>query len=138
MFFGMCARIPFAGLTGNTLTLPNVSVADMVSLEGEWRWKAIEGLLPAAILLRIAVIECPLPYFLDDSMGWNATSSGRFSVSFAYRILHGVVEGPDEGTQRMKVFMACDIKLWVKLNLTQPHRFAIDTVAWDLMFGGIC
>ncbi|KAK8709057.1 hypothetical protein V6N13_060088 [Hibiscus sabdariffa] len=34
--------------------------------------------------------------------------------------------------------MSCDVKLWIKLNLTQPHRFVIDTIAWDLMFGGTC
>ncbi|KAK8624878.1 hypothetical protein V6N13_089764 [Hibiscus sabdariffa] len=60
-------------------------------------------------------IKCPLPYFSDDLVGWNATSSGRFLVSSAYRIRHGVVEGPNEdvwkiisqfkGTQRIKIFL---------------------------------
>ncbi|KAK8974718.1 hypothetical protein V6N11_013184 [Hibiscus sabdariffa] len=38
----------------------------------------------------------------------------------------------------MLEFMSCDIKSWIKLNLTQPHRFAIDIADWDLMFGGVC
>ncbi|KAK9031592.1 hypothetical protein V6N11_055888 [Hibiscus sabdariffa] len=39
---------------------------------------------------------------------------------------------------KMLEFMSCDIKSWIKLNLTQPHRFAIDIADWDLMFGGVC
>ncbi|KAK8667533.1 hypothetical protein V6N13_007682 [Hibiscus sabdariffa] len=32
--------------------------------------------------------------------------------------------------------MACDIKTWIRINLTQPSFFAKDSVAWNLMFGG--
>ncbi|KAK8532542.1 hypothetical protein V6N12_053980 [Hibiscus sabdariffa] len=39
---------------------------------------------------------------------------------------------------KMQDFMSCDIKSWIKINLTQPHRFAIDIAAWGLMFGGVC
>ncbi|KAK8632696.1 hypothetical protein V6N13_073081 [Hibiscus sabdariffa] len=32
--------------------------------------------------------------------------------------------------------MTCDIKTWIRINLTHPSFFAKDLVAWDLMFGG--
>ncbi|KAK8689991.1 hypothetical protein V6N13_088697 [Hibiscus sabdariffa] len=147
----------------------------MVSEGGEWHWSTFEGLLPVAILLRITIVKCPLSHFSDDSMDWNATLSGHFSVRSTYRICDGIFAGPDEdiwkiltqfnGSQRMNFFygwlcgdaiedinhvlrlclhafidwkqlirleklqdfLSCDIKTWIKLNLTKSRLFAIDT-----------
>ncbi|KAK8552291.1 hypothetical protein V6N12_040895 [Hibiscus sabdariffa] len=76
--------------------LVDVSVAHMVSNTGEWRWEVLEPMLPLDILLRIAAIKCPVPCFPADSVGWNGSTSGRFTLKSAYHIRHGVEEGPDE------------------------------------------
>ncbi|KAL4348403.1 hypothetical protein GQ457_17G026010 [Hibiscus cannabinus] len=38
--------------------------------------------------------------------------------------------------EKIHEFMACDIKTWIRINLTKPSTFAKDSVHWDLMFGG--
>ncbi|KAK9020712.1 hypothetical protein V6N11_010729 [Hibiscus sabdariffa] len=115
------------------LDLPSISVADVVSPAGEWRWNLIDGLLPAEILLRVTAIKCPLPIFSNDLVGWNATASSQFSVKSAYRIRNGIVEGPNEdiwkviaqfkGTQRMQIFLwlACRDKIMTNYEQMKRH-----------------
>ncbi|KAK8576479.1 hypothetical protein V6N13_032401 [Hibiscus sabdariffa] len=46
-------------------------VADMVQVNGEWRWDVLQLLLPIEVLLRIAAVTCPTSPALDDRVGWQ-------------------------------------------------------------------
>ncbi|KAK8497294.1 hypothetical protein V6N12_033194 [Hibiscus sabdariffa] len=79
----------------------DVSVAQMVSSVGEWRWEILEPMLPLEILLRIAAIKCPASGFPADSIGWNGVTLGSFTLKLAYHIGNGVEEGPNENIWRI-------------------------------------
>ncbi|KAK8693624.1 hypothetical protein V6N13_071199 [Hibiscus sabdariffa] len=96
-------------------SLPLSSVADMVDMEGNWRWVEIDQVLPAYVLLRLAAIKGPLPSFVADSIAWAGTNSGKFSVTSAYTIRKGTAFGKDDRDWNM-IFGATCWFLWLYRN----------------------
>ncbi|KAK8643822.1 hypothetical protein V6N13_013099 [Hibiscus sabdariffa] len=90
-------------------------------------------MLPISILLRIAAIKCPLPHFPRDELGWNGTTSGKFTIKSAYSIRCSVDEGPNEdiwriimrykGTQLQQIFlwMVCCDKIMTNSERVRRH-----------------
>ncbi|KAK8656010.1 hypothetical protein V6N13_108572 [Hibiscus sabdariffa] len=50
-----------------------VSVAQMVSVEGDKRWELFDSLLPRGILLRIAAVRGSRPTIGADMVGWRSS-----------------------------------------------------------------
>ncbi|KAK8654455.1 hypothetical protein V6N13_128423 [Hibiscus sabdariffa] len=63
-----------------------VSVAQMVSAAGEWRWELFDYLLPRGVLLRIAAVHIPCPSLETDMVGWKGAKDLRFSIKSAYTL----------------------------------------------------
>ncbi|KAK8713067.1 hypothetical protein V6N13_148294 [Hibiscus sabdariffa] len=73
-----------------------VSVASMVTMEGEWNWNAFQRHLPTHVLLRIAIIKSPMPSFATDSIGWKLHDDQQFSVKSAYEFLCRTILSNDD------------------------------------------
>ncbi|KAK8704808.1 hypothetical protein V6N13_048420 [Hibiscus sabdariffa] len=95
--------------------MPAISVASMVTQNGNWLWSAFAHLLSLHVQLRLIAIKCPIPTFPSDSITWVDTTMGVFTVKSAYVIRRGLCHGPVEdiwkirqhfrGTQRMRIFL---------------------------------
>lgn len=56
-------------------------VVNFVDVNGNWRWKTFELLLPSSIILRIAAVHPPIEGKDDDQIFWANSKKGEFSVS---------------------------------------------------------
>ncbi|XP_074298539.1 uncharacterized protein LOC141629436 [Silene latifolia] len=75
------ARIPEA-ILGNT-------VSEMWSESSGWNWDCFANFLPQEILQKIASISLTEDPEMEDSLYWNGTSSGKFSLKSALVFLRG-------------------------------------------------
>ncbi|KAK8495653.1 hypothetical protein V6N12_063974 [Hibiscus sabdariffa] len=71
-------------------------VGAMICNDNNRNWALFDHLLHMPVFLRLAAIKCPLPSFPLDSVGWERTSNGDFTVKSAYAVRRGIVQGPEE------------------------------------------
>ncbi|XP_074299645.1 uncharacterized protein LOC141630789 [Silene latifolia] len=66
------------------------TVSDMWCEFNGWKWDLFADLLPQPILLRIASISLVHDPSLEDSLYWQGTSSGKFTIKSALGYLKGI------------------------------------------------
>ncbi|KAK8621775.1 hypothetical protein V6N13_081208 [Hibiscus sabdariffa] len=82
-----------------------VSVADMATMEGEWRWEVLQQLMPRYVLLRIDAIKALCPVIETNVIDWGGSSSGRFAIHDAYLLHRGIralARSRDVGIKRVR------------------------------------
>ncbi|CAN1821026.1 Putative ribonuclease H protein At1g65750 [Linum perenne] len=72
-----------------------MSVADAVTVEGNWNWNLVYRLLPHNLACLIAGMDPPRRDDREDEMIWGPDPRGKFTVKSAYEILDVTEDDPD-------------------------------------------
>ncbi|KAK8559237.1 hypothetical protein V6N12_042519 [Hibiscus sabdariffa] len=115
-----------------------VSIADMATIDGEWRWEYFEHLLLRFVLLRIAAIKASCP-FLPRLKGHHAPFFRKMRLVGKARPLQGVEDVdhllqfypstllvwlPLIKLERMDEFCAMEFHEWIR-SMVEPQRCSL-------------
>ncbi|XP_074287668.1 uncharacterized protein LOC141612819 [Silene latifolia] len=76
-------------------TILGATVSEMWDANGDWKWDEFSNYLPQEELKKIAAYSISPEPDMEDSLYWNGTSHGKFSIQSALAIIKGA-ETPTE------------------------------------------
>lgn len=115
-----------------------ITVREMCKDNGEWNWGMFEGKLPTSVLIQIASIHLPSGEEGVDTVYWNRSSNGDFTIRSAYQQLSGFTGNSEEqvwkavwswgGPKKIKMFLWLCFREKLLTNVERRRRHLTDFV----------